>query len=201
LPALVIFIICLFVKFAPWNWDNTKLMAWCYLMALPVIWELCVRPVANWLKVPLLFSLFLSGFVCVYSVYQNVTGFKLYDRETVDNVCRALEGLPIEARFATAQTHNHPVLLCGHMVVAGYAGHLWSHGIPGHEVVENKLTRLMNGEDDWLAISREIRARYLFWGDDERRSYGTSKKPWVAVSKKVADGSWGQIYDLGEELK
>ena len=30
-PALAVFVVCCFVKFAPWEWDNTKLMIWSYL--------------------------------------------------------------------------------------------------------------------------------------------------------------------------
>ena len=198
LPAGAIYLLCLFVKFAPWDWDNTKLMAWCYILALPVIWEMCVFPIRMSLKVPLVLSLFLSGFICVYSVYGNLSGFELYRRDVVDEVCAALENIPQEARLATAQTHNHPVLLCGHKVVAGYAGHLWSHGIPGHEVIEGKLTRLMNGDGDWRDLAKQIQARYLFWGEEEARAFANSKKPWVDSVKKVAEGSWGQIYDLGE---
>ena len=43
-PALGMFIICCFVKFAPWEWDNTKLMIWSYLAILPFLWsELLAR--------------------------------------------------------------------------------------------------------------------------------------------------------------
>ena len=38
-PALAVFVICCFVKFAPWEWDNTKLMIWSYLAILPFLWS------------------------------------------------------------------------------------------------------------------------------------------------------------------
>ena len=38
-PALGIFLLCCVVKFAMWEWDNTKLMIWSYLMMLPLLWR------------------------------------------------------------------------------------------------------------------------------------------------------------------
>ena len=36
-PALAIFGALFVVRMAPWEWDNTKLMLWCYLVTLPPI--------------------------------------------------------------------------------------------------------------------------------------------------------------------
>jgi hypothetical protein len=196
-PAAVIYFICLFVMFAPWDWDNTKLMAWSYILALPVIWETCLKPVQAWIREPLLWCMFLSGFVCLFSVYTG-QGFEIYQRDSVDRVCGVLEAIPHESRIAIAQSHNHPVLLCGHMAVAGYAGHLWSHGIPGHEIIENKLKQLMLGVPEWRQIAKEIQARYLFWGAEEEKDFSKSTKIWATGTKVVGAGSWGTIYDLGE---
>lgn len=196
-PAAAIFAVCLFVLFAPWDWDNTKLMAWSYILALPAIWDLALRPMMVWFRLPLVVSLFLSGFVCLFSVY-NGQGFQLYQRDVIEAVCNDLSEIPHESRIAIAQVHNHPVLLCGHMVVAGYAGHLWSHGIPGHEIIEDKLNRLMRGDGDWLVLASQVQARYLFWGPEEIRSFPSSTKPWETTKKVLAEGAWGRLYDLGE---
>jgi hypothetical protein len=199
-PAAVVYVVCLFVMFAPWDWDNTKLMVWAYLMAVPVMWDVVLRPMKIALRVPVLAALFFSGFVGVYAMYADPhQGYEIIRRELLDAVCYAVKDLPHANRFATAQTHNHPILLCGHMVVAGYAGHLWSQGIPHHEIVEDKLHRLLQGQSNWRELAKEIGARYIFWGADEQAQYPSSPKPWEADKVKIAEGKWGRIYDLGEQ--
>ena len=42
-PALFIFLLCCFVKFAPWEWDNTKIMIWSYLAIVPLAWQRAAR--------------------------------------------------------------------------------------------------------------------------------------------------------------
>ena len=39
LPALAIFILGLLFQFAPWQWDNLKLMMWGYFLVLPFLWK------------------------------------------------------------------------------------------------------------------------------------------------------------------
>jgi hypothetical protein len=123
-------------------------------------------------------------------------GSEIYTRTSYDGVCEALKGAPPEARVATAQVHNHPALICGHPVVAGYAGVLWSWGYHAEEV-QGKLTRLMKGDKNWRKLSEELHARYLFWGPLELSEYGGSTRPWESADVKIlAKGEWGTIYDL-----
>ena len=95
---------------------------------------------------------------------------------------------------ATAQVHNHPVALCGQPIVAGYAGHLWSHGIDAR-AVQAGLARLMNGEGDYRAEARALHARYLFWGPREHFAFPRSSRPWEA-GEPLARGEWGALYRL-----
>ena len=46
MPAALIFLFALFVKTAPWGWDNTKLMIWSYFICLPFLVERADREMA-----------------------------------------------------------------------------------------------------------------------------------------------------------
>ena len=107
----------------------------------------------------------------------------------------ALQKLPVEARFAAFPTYNHPLLLNGRKVIAGYPGHLWTQGFD-YAKVNDQLNALMNGAPDWQQIARRLKARYLFWGREERANYGTSTRPWEKPMQPIATGMWGSIYDL-----
>ena len=72
---------------------------------------------------------------------------------------------------------NHPVALCGQAIVAGYAGHLWSHGLDAR-AVQQGLERLMRGEAGWREDARALRASHVFWGSREQQEFPDSTQPW-----------------------
>jgi hypothetical protein len=80
-------------------------------------------------------------------------------------------------------------------MVLGYPGHLWTQGFDYSKTYE-KLQALMQGPPNWQELARSLRARYLFWGREEKSNYATSKRPWEREAALVASGDWGAIYDL-----
>ena len=194
-PALAVFAALFLVRLAPWAWDNTKVMLWCYVAALPAIQELVLerlRP--RWRAAAVFLFLFSGAESVVAASAGRVPRLDVLDRGEYEAVCAVLAPLGRDERVATAQVHNHPVALCGQPIVAGYAGHLWSHGLDARRV-EATLARLMNGEGDYRAEGRDLGARYLFWGPRERVAFPRSTQPWQAETP-LASGEWGALYRL-----
>jgi hypothetical protein len=196
LPAAAIFISGLLFKFAPWEWDNLKLMIWAYFLVLPFLWS---DLIARWpleARVAVCIGLFASGFVSLFGgLAAGRTGFGFANRAELDEVGLATRNIPVEARFAAYPLYNHPLLLQGRKVVMGYPGHLWTQGFD-YAGTENQLRQLMEGAGNWRETARDLRARYLFWGREEQSNYPTSKRPWEKAAWLVASGDWGAIYDL-----
>jgi hypothetical protein len=195
-PALVILAALFVVRLAPWAWDNTKVMLWCYLLALPSVGTLVLARLGRWWRGVAVLGLLFSGAVSV--VAASIGGgprLDVLDLEEYPAVCQALRSQPPGARVATAPTFNHPVALCGHPLVLGYGGHLWSHGIDGSEV-ERQLGVLMRGEDGWRESARAVEARLLFWGPRERQAFPGSLRPWEEAGPPLAAGAWGVVYAL-----
>src|SRR5207245_1470513 len=65
-PAALIFLIACVVMFAPWDWDNTKIMIWSYLVVLPFLWSHLIARFDAPLRVAICFFLFFSGFVSLF---------------------------------------------------------------------------------------------------------------------------------------
>jgi hypothetical protein len=195
-PAVLIFLFACLVKTAPWEWDNIKLIIWAYLIVLPFLWS---ELIARWpvpIRAAVCIALFFSGFVSLFGgLVGKENGYGIADRAELDGVGSALRRLPKDARFATLPTYNHPVLLQGRKVVLGYPGHLWTQGFD-YTAPEAKLKSVMNGEAGWRETARELRARYLFWGREEKAAYPASQRPWEREAQLVASGPWGAIYDL-----
>jgi hypothetical protein len=195
LPGLAGFALLFFVMLAPWDWDNTKVMLWCYLLVLPSSFELVLAPLPSGPRAAALVLLLFSGLVSIASASRGGAPLpEIAERAELESVCQALSTLPPEHRVATAPTFNHPVALCGHPVVAGYAGHIWSHGLDGGKVRPG-LDTLMNGRPGWREAARGLGARALFWGRREQRLFPSSAREWE-TQPLLASGPWGRLYRL-----
>ena len=195
-PALGLFAALFFVMLAPWEWDNTKAFVWCVLLML--------GPLSAWLaEKPLAWRVGLGALVLLPGVPSAVGGLlaakplEVFEEAEVASVCAALRAIPADAGVATAQTFNHPVGLCGHALVSGYPGHLWSHGLRA-EPVEERLGRLMKGKPGWQADAHALRARYLFWGPREARAFPFSMWSWGERARLVAQTPYGEIFTLDD---
>ena len=198
LPAIVIFAAGYFFKTAPWEWDNLKLMVWGYFLILPFLWRDIIGRWAFPERAAMCVALFGSGFVTLLGgLSAGHPGFGLIERARLDYAGAALRPLPVEARFASYPTYNHPVLLQGRKVVLGYPGHLWTEGFNSGDA-SNRLTELMNGAANWREAAKALGVRYVFWGQDEKTNYQSSSRPWEATAFLVASGDWGAIYDLAQ---
>jgi hypothetical protein len=194
IPAALIFILACLVKFAPWDWDNTKIMIWSYFMVLPFLWKDLIARWPEPMRVGVCVILFGSGFVSLFGGLA-APGYDFAMRSEVDALAVSLRKIPVEARFAAYPTYNHPLLLNGRKVVAGYPGHLWTQGFDA-TAVTNDLIAIMNGASNWRELAHKRKARYLFWGREEKLNYSGSARPWEKSMIPVTSGNWGAIYDL-----
>ncbi len=199
IPSLLLFRLACFVMLGKWDWDNTKILLWGYLALLPALWAM-LREAALWMRVAVCCALFFSGAVSLLGgldVSHNDTehtGTILAHRAELDRLALPLRKIPVTATFACLPTYNHPLLLLGRKVVAGYDGHLWSHGID-YTARYAKLEALLRGEPGWQIRARELGVDYLFWGNREQEKYG-GPTPWKETAPLIAQGPWGVIYDL-----
>jgi hypothetical protein len=194
-PSLAWFVLLFFVRLAPWAWDNTKVMLWCHVALLPPLYGLVVgrlRPSWRAAVVVLLFGSGLSSLL--WGCFGRLPRLEILERAEYEGVCGALAPLTTR-RVATAQTFNHPVAMCGRSIVAGYTGHLWSHGLDSSPI-EARLKRLLNGQSGWQEDARALDASHLFWGAREASAFPSSTRPWESLGPPVASGRWGALYRL-----
>ncbi len=195
--ATAIFLFTFFVKTAPWGWDNLKIMVWSYFIVLPYLWRNLIIQWERPIRWAVCFGLFASGFISLFGgLAAGKGGFGFAQRGEVDAVDAAVRKMPIEARFASWPTYNHPLLLSGRKVVMGYPGHLWTQGFDDYGKTNDLLARLMQGASDWRDLARTLHVRYIFWGREEKANYQASTRPWEKTAALAASGTWGAIYDL-----
>lgn len=194
-PALLVFALLFLVRVAPWEWDNTKLLLWCYVMALPPIGTLVLDRAPRAWRAALLCGLLIPGAISALAgCFGGRTRLEIAWAGELESVCEALSRVPRSDRVATLPSFNHPVALCGHPLVMGYPGHLWSHGIDATRT-ERALASLMVGGTGWRDAARSLNARWIFWGPRERSTWPGSPRGW-AEGGPVKAGEWGELYRL-----
>jgi len=159
--SLGVFLLCFFVSFAPWEWDNTKLLIWAWLVAAPIIWSEILRPMPGIPRAAICVLLFFSGAVSLVGGLDRRHGYDLASREDLAKTRIALQDVPPLDRIAVDPRFNHPVILLGRPVVCGYEGHLWSHGLDYREKLA-KLKRVLNREPGWIEEARQIGAKWVW---------------------------------------
>jgi hypothetical protein len=196
IPALFLFFVCCNVRFTNWDWDNTKLMLWSFLIIMPVLWDVVI---AHW-KMPVRTAtcalLFFSGFLSLFGgIDETHRGYSITRLATLDAVSQAVRKIPVTEPFAAQPNYNHPLLLCGRKTVMGYEGHLASHGIRYADTADD-LDALMLGFPDWRLRAARLGVRYLFYGPGERETWPNSYESWRLSATVIASGDWGQLLDL-----
>jgi hypothetical protein len=196
-PAAGVLLACAFIRFAPWEWDNTKLIFWAYIVLMFCLRRAFLARWPVWLRAVTIFILFFSGFVSVIGdVASNPPdGYGIGLAPEWKSVEEGLKQTSPEAVFAGYPTYNHPVLVTGHRMVMGFPGHLWSHGL-NYRPEEIDLNSLMAGSPDWRQAAQRLRVDYLFWGNFEQREYAQSTRPWEKECPVIAEGDWGRVFDL-----
>ena len=178
LVSLIVFAACLLVRFAPWPWDNTKLMLWCWLALVPALLRLVILPCPVPLRILLLVLLFGSGAVSLALGLDGRHGYEMADRNALDQAGVLLRDVPAAAVIACSPEYNHPVLLTGHRAVCGYEGHLWSHGLD-YRGRRDLLDAVMKGEPGWREKARTLGVSRIYWSDLETKRWPDSKLPWA----------------------
>ena len=108
-PAVAIFLFAIFVKTAPWGWDNTKLIIWAYFIILPFLWRELLRPLLAPIRYGVCLLLFASGFICLIGGLKvGSPGFDITNRLQLDAVGAAVKKVPIAERFAGFPTFQSP---------------------------------------------------------------------------------------------
>ena len=177
-PATFVFLLCMFIRFAPWPWDNMKLMLWSWIVVAPYLWSVLLRSRPLWITLSVLVLLFGSGAATLLAGLDGRHGYELIKRSVMDQATWLLRDVSPDAVIAVAPEFNHPVLMLGHPVVCGYEGHLWSHGLDYKERLA-ALNSIMMGEAGWREKARNLGVSYLYWSDLEAKRWPDSKLPWA----------------------
>jgi hypothetical protein len=172
LPFTICFIVPNLIKFAPWIWDNIKILFYWWIASAPLVALLLAKlwdgGFANRVLATALFvMLTLSGALDVVPLLLRQGEYQEFDKDGIAFAEMIKERTPITAMILHAPVHNTPVFLSGRRSLMGYPGHIWTHGIDSG-LRETELKRIYNGSFDARALLAKYKVDYVVLDPQER---------------------------------
>ena len=180
--SCALFAVGITVMLSPWEWDNMKVLLWSWIIVAPFLWTEVLTPRSLGARVGLCAVLFASGAISVLGGIDGRHGYRIASRKELDRAAWVVKDIPPTDRFAVDPQYNHPLLLIGRPVSAGYEGHLWSHGLDYKRVYAAQKALFETG-DLQTAAAALPGTKWIFFGDAERRDFPAS--PLAAPETKV----------------
>lgn len=180
IAAIVIFILANFILFQPHDWDNSKILAWVYLIGvgpitlwLTSLWKSGIKT-ARLLTLILFGVLTLSGFLDIF--YHTRTDQHGHQLLSVQDQIRAdfvIANTSPQAVFLTADSNSHWVTtLTGRQIVMGYRGWLWTYNID-YQQTSTEITQIYQARSP--KVTRDLLAKhridYLVIGPAEKAGF------------------------------
>jgi hypothetical protein len=198
-----VFVVANLVAFQPWDWDNSKVLAYWFLAAsilvaasLTKLWRaFAVIPVRLFLIATVL-SMTLSGLLENLEQLLGRDRHRLLTREEVGLAETVRRVTDPDAIFAAGLQHNHPIpMLSGRRVLMGFPGWMWSQG------VDTKQREL-----DLRAIltlsptAKDLMARYgvdfVVIGPNEKETMGADLEGYRRTFPAIATSENYEVFDV-----
>src|SRR5438067_9261603 len=172
LPFTLCFIIPNLIKFAPWIWDNIKILFYWWIASAPIVALLLARlwggAVWNRIAAGVLFVvLTLAGALDVFALLTRQGEYQEFDRDGVTFAEMIKQQIPPRAMILHAPIHNTPIFLTGRRSLMGYPGHIWTHGIDSGPR-EADIKRIYAGSPNAPALLAKYGVDYVVVDPQER---------------------------------
>ncbi|MGB7068806.1 MAG: hypothetical protein WBD22_04875 [Pyrinomonadaceae bacterium] len=199
LPFGFIFLLANAAKFAPWEWDNIKLLIYWFIGAIPfaaiVISFLWRRGGALTAAAVVCFVvLTLSGALDVWRTASAQVKIPVFTSDAVNIARRIRQYSAPTSLFLNAPTYNSAVVLTGRRSVMRYSGHLGSHGIDYAER-EADVKLMYQGGDDALRLFDKYGVDYVLISPEETSTLQI-EQPFFDQFPVIAESGTYKIYKV-----
>ncbi|MBI5225249.1 hypothetical protein HY989_05245 [Candidatus Micrarchaeota archaeon] len=183
MPFILFFIASNIFRFQPWDWDNVKVLMYWYFglcifsaIALGRIIEkfgkMRMRQIGIGFVALIVFLSIFSGLLTFIS--WNNSKAVLWSASDIKTANFISQNTPKDAKFVTAGKHNHiAYTLAGRQILAGYWGHLWSHGLKSDPQINDEKAVLASANKD---LMKKWNMEYVFIGEVEIKEFGANAR-------------------------
>lgn len=172
IPFIIIFIICNLFRFQPYDWDNTKIFTWVYLVFAPVvatvIYKLYRQHFVGKLIAIVFFGLLTAtGFIDVIRQLQPQVSIPMFTQEELNLADQVKTLTQPETIFLTSSSHTHVIpTLTGRQILMGYPGWLWTYGID-YGKRQSDIQTIYSGSPQTTPLFQQYQIDYLVIGPSE----------------------------------
>lgn len=176
LPFAFLFIASNVAKFAPWQWDNIKILIYWFIGSIPfavltLVW-MWRRSAALRIAAAACFLILISsGAIDVWRTVSGQIDNRVFDAGAVEIAKRIKTTTPPKAVFLNAPTYNTAIVLSGRLSLMRYPGHLSSHGID-YQQREADVKQIYRGGRPALALLEKYDIEYVLMSPEERATLG-----------------------------
>jgi len=200
IPSMVVFLVANFVRYQPWELDNTKVFyaAWIPI-ALPFVSQFlnCVirKKKISFIAVVLIIISIMSSSMHLFACLLSPT--KIFSKNDISFGLWIAENTPLNSLTMSSDSHNHPVsTIAGRMMFQGYGGWLISHGLEywKHESFRKTLCSSPYMIDEFKSNG----INYMISLNNEYPEFEsiTHNKNWVKVFNQSGYSIWKFKYSI-----
>jgi hypothetical protein len=172
IPFAVLFVMCNIAKFAPWEWDNIKILIYWFVGSTPFI---ALALACAWRRGPLfkyaaslcLIVLCLSGAIDVWRTASHQYETRVFDADGVKIAEQIKQKTAKNALFLNAPTFNSAVVLSGRQSLMRFSGHLSSYGINFMDR-EGDVRKIYSGDPVADSLLQKYNIDYVMVSPEEK---------------------------------
>lgn len=200
-PSWFLFALANLFLFQPYDWDNSKILTWVYLLfTIPTIYFVfklfSSRLLGKLLAISLLVVLTFSGgldAIRLLKTDQNLVLMYSYQDVALAEEIRRLT--PPDSLFLTSDKHNHFVAnLTGRQILMGYRGWLWTYGLD-YRQREADVLAMFAGGDQAMLLFKQYGVDYVTLGYEEINTF-KANRDFFALFPVVAKNDNYTVYKV-----
>ncbi|MEK6857706.1 MAG: hypothetical protein AABX39_03920, partial [Nanoarchaeota archaeon] len=202
LGSIIIFVLCNLFILQPYDWDNSKLFTWVYLIfSIPVTLFLVDLWKKNLLWKIVAIFLFIS-----ITASGGLDLIRLTHAEELSAQFLSAEEIELAEKFRniskptdiilTSDKHNHWVsTLTGRQILMGYSGWLWSYGIK-YEDRRKEIVSMFSGSEESKHLLQKYDVSYAVIGPSERSDFSANETFFEENYKRVLKKGEYAVYSM-----
>lgn len=177
----LLFVLCNFIRFQPWNWDNSKLLTWSYLLLLiPVagilglLWRRPGRLPKCAAIACMMLMMFSGGLELMRLVHVDRPTYRMWDTPQIEMAAK-LRGLlkPTDTVLTDDGHLNWVSCLAGGQILMGFRGWLWSYGI-NYSEREKDIRSMYSGNESADVLFKKYHVHYAVLTPAARKDFGAN---------------------------
>jgi hypothetical protein len=201
LPFFVLFLVSNLAKFAPWEWDNIKILIYWFVGFVPF----AAFAIAYFWKHATIYRIaagvFLAGLIGagaldVWRTASSQMEYQVFDDGAVQTAEAIRDRTRPNALFLNAPTYNTAVVLSGRRSLMRYIGHLSSHGIDFAER-HSDLKKIYSGEAMADILIRKYGIEYVLISPLERKELTVNEEYFARKELFIESGDY-KVYRVAE---